>query len=120
MPAIIGVNVINQIASVGNAIFGDIPFIIPKTATKTFSGAGSGNNSVVAFTSQIFSINNSLDTDVNDENVIAPGLGGLGTLFPIGGLPFKRGRVSPVALRGKRNVNGRLVSNKRNKHRVRG
>ncbi|MDB5085324.1 MAG: Spore gernimation protein GerPF [Bacilli bacterium] len=99
MPAVIGVNTINQIASNGNAIFGDLPVISPKTATKTFSGGGSGNNSVVAFNTQIFSINNSVDPDVNDENVIAPGLGAFPSFFPAGGFPFARGKIGPFRRR---------------------
>ncbi|MDB5085736.1 MAG: spore germination protein [Bacilli bacterium] len=83
MPAVVGQILINQISGGGNAIFGDAPFITPKSTTKSYAGAGGGNFGVFTNTFSVWSITNTLDPDVNDSNIVAPDSGVLTPATPI-------------------------------------
>ncbi|MEW9668734.1 spore germination protein [Ammoniphilus sp. 3BR4] len=69
MPAIVGAVNINSIGNSGVFNIGDVYNISPKSAVKTFAGAGSfvtGNNLKI---NNHQSVTNTYDADVFDQNV---------------------------------------------------
>nr|WP_085521059.1 spore germination protein [Tuberibacillus sp. Marseille-P3662] len=68
MPAVIyGLKVDSITAGVLNT--GDTLNISPKSTAKTSSGAGGLNTGDLTYTNTIYSITNTIDPDVSDENI---------------------------------------------------
>lgn len=68
MPAIVGPVQINTVGG-GVVQFGDTLFISPKSASKSTSGSGGGNTGGFIITNNLFSANNTLDTNLIDQPV---------------------------------------------------
>ncbi|RXT06285.1 spore germination protein [Ammoniphilus sp. CFH 90114] len=71
MPAIVGTVNVNAIGASGVFNIGDVYNISPKSAVKTYAGAGSfvtGNNLKI---NNYHSVTNTNDNDVLDQNVTA-------------------------------------------------
>ncbi|MDX5474136.1 MAG: spore germination protein [Bacillaceae bacterium] len=70
MPAIVGPVAINSVG--GGAInFGDSFYLSPKSASKTNAGAGCFNTGNFIITNNGLSATNTIDPDVNDQNISA-------------------------------------------------
>jgi len=68
MPAIVGAVQVVQIASGAVFNIGDIYMVRPRSASKTYSGAGSFNTGDNIRTENQYNNTQVLDNDVNDEN----------------------------------------------------
>jgi len=64
---------ITNVSSEGTVNFGDTLQIAPKSASKSFSGAGGGNTGDFLQTNTFVSFTNSIDPDVSDSNVKSKG-----------------------------------------------
>lgn len=64
---------ITHVSGNGTVTFGDVFQIAPKSVSKSYSGAGGGNNGDFMQTNTLFSITSTVDPDVAD-NAIAGNL----------------------------------------------
>jgi spore germination protein PF len=71
MPSIVGT--FKVVTNSGQLEIGDTFAIAPKSASKSFNGAGSGNTGDFAASINYFSSTNTIDSDVNDQQVSWPG-----------------------------------------------
>ncbi|EIT84712.1 spore germination protein gerPF-like protein [Fictibacillus macauensis ZFHKF-1] len=70
MPSlIVGPVTISSVAADGIVNFGDALVINPKSASKSYAGAGGGNTGNFLQTGTLISATNTLDTDAFDSNV---------------------------------------------------
>ncbi|WP_096155200.1 MULTISPECIES: spore germination protein [Bacillus] len=70
MPAIVGPVAINSISG-GAVNFGDSFYLSPKSASKTNAGSGCFNTGNFIVTNNGLSATNTIDPDVNDQNISA-------------------------------------------------
>ncbi|AST90543.1 spore germination protein [Sutcliffiella cohnii] len=70
MPAIVGPVAINSISG-GVVTFGDSFYVSPKGTSKTSAGSGSFNTGNVIITNNGLSATNTIDPDINDQNIAA-------------------------------------------------
>jgi spore germination protein PF len=70
MPAIVGPVAINSVGG-GVINFGDSFYISPKSASKTSAGSGALNTGNFVITNNGLSATNTIDPDINDQDIVA-------------------------------------------------
>ncbi|WP_404350617.1 spore germination protein [Sutcliffiella horikoshii] len=70
MPAIVGPVAINSVGG-GVINFGDSFYISPKSASKTSAGSGGFNTGNFVITNNGLSATNTIDPDINDQDIVA-------------------------------------------------